>query len=194
MNRLLIHNLSEIATPIGTGSLAGTQQKRVERIPEGQVLVENGRIADVGNESEMAGRHDDLGSVQRFDARRGTLIPGLVDPHTHLPWAGSREEEFSQRLKGKTYMEIAAAGGGILSTVRATRDADLENLTGAVLRRMDQMLAHGTTTAEAKSGYGLSLADEIKQLRAIRNASSLRAARNASLCIASAKAASLMIN
>src|SRR6185369_13858220 len=97
----------------------------------------------------------------------GTLIPGFVDPHTHLPWAGSREEEFVARLAGKTYQEIAAAGGGILSTVAATRRASEEELAANVRRRLDLMLAWGTTTAEAKSGYGLDLESELKQLRAI---------------------------
>jgi imidazolonepropionase len=95
-------------------------------------------------------------------------VPGFVDPHTHLPWAGSREEELVRRLAGATYQEIAAAGGGILSTVAATREASEEELVVRVGRRLDLMLVHGTTTAEAKSGYGLSLADETKQLRALR--------------------------
>jgi imidazolonepropionase len=109
--------------------------------------------------------------VQRLDGRGGTLIPGFVDPHTHLPWAGDRSEEFAQRLAGKTYLEIAADGGGILSTVRATRSATEEQLVERVETRLDRMLSWGTTTAEAKSGYGLSLTDELKQLRAIRTAS-----------------------
>ena len=108
--------------------------------------------------------------MPRLDGRGGTLVPGFVDPHTHLPWAGSREEEFAQRLAGRSYQEIAAAGGGILSTVRATRAAGEEELAALVRRRMDRMLAWGTTTAEAKSGYGLTRADELKQLRAIARA------------------------
>ncbi|MDH3404577.1 MAG: imidazolonepropionase, partial [Acidobacteriota bacterium] len=105
--------------------------------------------------------------TERFDARGGALVPGFVDPHTHLPWAGSRAGEFAERLAGRSYQDIAAAGGGILSTVRATRQAGGDELTANVTRRLDRMLAWGTTTAEAKSGYGLALEPERKQLEAL---------------------------
>ncbi|HEX9943642.1 MAG TPA: imidazolonepropionase [Thermoanaerobaculia bacterium] len=167
---LLIHNLAEVATPEGSAPLRGTEQRRVRRIPGAEVLCKDGRIAFVGTPAERRRRFGELPEAERLDGRGGTLIPGFVDPHTHLPWAGSREEEFAARLGGKTYQEIAAAGGGILSTVAATRRAGEEELAANVLRRMDQMLAWGTTTAEAKSGYGLSRDDELKQLRAIRRA------------------------
>jgi imidazolonepropionase len=124
----------------------------------------------VGSPEDRRARFGELPEAERLDGRGGTLVPGFVDPHTHLPWAGSREEEFSRRLSGATYQEIAAAGGGILSTVAATREASEEELRRRVARRLDLMLAHGTTTAEAKSGYGLNLDDELKQLRAIRDA------------------------
>ena len=132
------------------------------------MVCRDGRIAFVGSPEERRRRFGELPDAERLDGRGGTLIPGFVDPHTHLPWAGSREEEFAARLAGKTYQEIAAAGGGILSTVASTRRASEEELVANVLRRMDQMLAWGTTTAEAKSGYGLNQDDELKQLRAIR--------------------------
>ena len=134
------------------------------------VLCRDGRIAFVGAAEELERRFGPLPEAERLDGRGGTLVPGFVDPHTHLPWAGDRAEEFAQRLAGKTYLEIAAAGGGILSTVRATRQASEEELVERVRQRLDQMLALGTTTAEAKSGYGLTLDDELKQLRAIRAA------------------------
>jgi imidazolonepropionase len=95
------------------------------------------------------------------------VLPGFVDAHTHLPFAGSREEEFAARLRGETYEEILARGGGILSTVAATRSASLERLIELGKPRLDRMLLHGTTTAEAKSGYGLTLDDELKQLQAV---------------------------
>lgn len=135
------------------------------------MVCRDGRITFVGDPEERRRLFGDLHDADRLDGRGGTLIPGFVDPHTHLPWAGTREEEFAARLAGKTYQEIAAAGGGILSTVNATRRASEEELAANVRRRMDQMLAWGTTTAEAKSGYGLSLDGELKQLRAIRRAS-----------------------
>lgn len=174
MPDLLIHNLAEVATPEGSEPLRGADQRRVRRISgaEGgaEVVCRDGRIAFVGPTEERRRQFGELPEAERLDGRRGTLIPGFVDPHTHLPWAGSREEEFAARLAGRTYQEIAAAGGGILSTVAATRRASEEELVAGVLRRLDQMLAWGTTTAEAKSGYGLNQEDELKQLRAIRQA------------------------
>jgi imidazolonepropionase len=168
---LLIHNLAEVATPEGSSPLRGADQRRIRRLPGAEVLCRDGRIAFVGSPDERRRQFGELPDAERLDGRSGTLIPGFVDPHTHLPWAGSREEEFAARLAGKTYQEIAAAGGGILSTVKATRRASEEELAANVLRRMDHMLACGTTTAEAKSGYGLTREDELKQLRAIRTAS-----------------------
>lgn len=175
MSELLITNLAEIATARGTSAQSGIDQGRVERLPNSEVLVRNGRIVFVGSRIDRLSRYGEIPAEGRFDARGGTLIPGLVDAHTHLPWAGTREHEFSQRLAGKTYQEIAAAGGGILSTVAATRRASEDELTANVVARLDRMLETGTTTAEAKSGYGLSLEDELKQLRAIRRASASHA-------------------
>src|SRR5919106_6361267 len=168
---LLIQNLAEIATPEGTTPRRGAEQGWVRRLHGAEVLCLDGKIVFVGPPEERVRRFGELRDIDRLDGRGGTLIPGFVDPHTHLPWSGTREEEFAARLAGKTYQEIAAAGGGILSTVASTRKASEEELVAQVLRRMDQMLAWGTTTAEAKSGYGLNLGDELKQLRAIRRAS-----------------------
>ncbi|HEX2642185.1 MAG TPA: imidazolonepropionase [Thermoanaerobaculia bacterium] len=170
MTDLLIHNLAEVATPEGTAPLAGPDQRRVRRLQGADVLCRDGRIAFVGSPDERRRLFGELPDVERLDGRSGTLVPGFVDPHTHLPWAGSREEEFAARLAGKTYQEIAAAGGGILSSVSSTRRASPEELVANVHRRLDWMLFSGTTTAEAKSGYGLTLEDELKQLRAIRDA------------------------
>jgi len=170
MPDLLIHGLAEVATPTGTTACAGAEQGRVERRPGAEVLCRDGRVAFVGPPEERRRRFGELDGAARLDGGGGTLVPGFVDPHTHLPWAGSREEEFARRLAGATYQEIAAAGGGILATVAATREAGEDELVERVRRRLDRMLVHGTTTAEAKSGYGLTLDDELKQLRAIRRA------------------------
>jgi len=170
MSDLLITNLSEVATPTGSTPRVGQELNHISRLSRAEVLVRDGEVAFVGSAED---RDRECGAVEqatRFDGNGGTLVPGFVDPHTHLPWAGSREEEFQQRLSGANYMEIAAAGGGILSTVRSTRDATEDDLVVAVRRRMDLMLRWGTTTAEAKSGYGLSKENELKQLRAIRTA------------------------
>ncbi len=171
MSDLLIHNVAEVATPTGPGPLRGPEQGRVRRIERPEVLCRDGKIAFVGSPEERRERFGELEGAARLDADGGTVVPGFVDPHTHLPWAGSREHEFSQRLAGKSYMEIAAEGGGILSTVRSTREASEGELNDQVAKRLDWMLTSGTTTAEAKSGYGLSTDDELKQLRAIRTAS-----------------------
>lgn len=175
MTDLLIHNLSEVATPRGTSPRRGADQRRVLRLKDAEVLCRDGRVAFVGSPEERRAAFGELPDARRLDGRGGTLIPGFVDPHTHLPWNGSREEELVARIGGKTYQEIAAAGGGILSSVAATRRATEEELAANVRKRLDQMLTWGTTTAEAKSGYGLTLDDELKQLRAIRTASAAHA-------------------
>ena len=171
MTDLLIHGLNELATPTGTTPRSHANQGKVTRLDAPVVLCRDGHIEFVGSNEELTARFGELADAERLDGNGGTLLPGFVDPHTHLPWAGDRADEFSQRLAGKTYMEIAAAGGGILSTVRATRGAAEAELVDLVSSRLDTMLAWGTTTAEAKSGYGLDLESELKQLRAIRQAS-----------------------
>jgi imidazolonepropionase len=143
------------------------------------IVVRDGRIDYVGPE-----RRTDFPITEDFDARRATAIPGFVDSHTHLPWAGFRESEFNRRLQGETYEQIAASGGGIASTVRATRAATEQRLVDNVLERARRMSWHGTTTAEAKSGYGLNVADEVKQLRAIRRANELSPVRLIPTCLA----------
>jgi imidazolonepropionase len=134
-------------------------------IPEGAIAIRDGRVLAVGPYADLRGRvHAD--SV--FDAGGRVVMPGFVDPHTHLVWAGARADEFEMRISGATYMEIMAAGGGIMSTVRHTRSASLEELVTQTRLRLDRLLAHGTTTVEIKTGYGLNLQDELKQLSAIR--------------------------
>ncbi|MEM9554876.1 MAG: imidazolonepropionase [Acidobacteriota bacterium] len=180
---LLIHDLSELASPAGEGFSTGAAQGAVERLRGVDVVCREGRIAFVGSGDERRRRFPALdaevaaGTAVALDGRGRTLIPGFVDCHTHLPWAGRRADELMRRLGGESYQEIAAAGGGILSTVAATRAAEEDLLAANVERRLDAMLAHGTTTAEVKSGYGLSLEHEAKQLRAVRRAASSHAVR-----------------
>jgi imidazolonepropionase len=164
---LLIRNLSQIATPLGTTARRGASMREL-RVYENSVLViDDGRFVFVGRESDIPSH---LTIDEDFDARGATAVPGFVDSHTHIPFAGFRESEFNRRLQGETYEQIAASGGGIASTVRATRAATEEELAQNVLTRAATMARYGTTTAEAKSGYGLTLEDELKQLRAIRTA------------------------
>ncbi len=170
MNELLITGLSEVATARGSRPLAGDRQGEVVRLPGAEVLCREGRIVFVGSAGERRRQFGDLEAAPRLDGDGGTLVPGFVDAHTHLPWAGSRENEFAMRLDGKSYLEIAAGGGGILSTVYATRAAGEDELAANTRQRLDRMLGLGTTTAEVKSGYGLSLEAELKQLRAIHRA------------------------
>lgn len=173
MSDLLIHGIGELATPRGTSPRVGAEQGRLWRQRGVEVLCRDGRIAFIGSPDERRERFADSAETPRLDLAGGTLLPGFVDPHTHLPWAGSREEEFASRLRGKSYQQIAAEGGGILSTVAATRRASEDELIDNVLARLDEMLRWGTTTAEAKSGYGLALDGERKQLRSIRRAAEL---------------------
>ncbi len=172
MSDLWITNAAELATPTGSQPRAGAAQGEIERLHDVDLLCRSGRIVAIGSPEEvaLAARMGDGPPVDRWDAGGGTLVPGFVDPHTHLPWAGTREAEFAQRLAGRSYREIAAEGGGILSTVASTRAATEDELADLTRRRLDRMLAWGTTTVEGKSGYGLSVEDELKQLRALARA------------------------
>ena len=174
---ILIRNLSQVATAVGTTGVRGAAMRAL-RVIDNAVIVINtpssersvaGTFAFVGIESDLP---PELRSAitEDFDARGATALPGFVDSHTHLPFAGFRESEFNRRLQGESYESIAASGGGIASSVRTTRAASEEDLVSLLLERTATMARHGTTTAEAKSGYGLSVADEAKQLAAIRMA------------------------
>lgn len=140
-------------------------------IENGVIAATDGRIVYVG----AAGTETHLQPAQRIDCGGRWISPGLVDCHTHLVYAGNRAGEFEQRLQGVSYADIARAGGGIVSTVRATRAASEAELIAASLPRLDAMLAEGITTLEIKSGYGLTLDDETKQLRVARELGRVRA-------------------
>src|SRR5262245_10099231 len=137
-------------------------------IADGAVLLDGGRIAWVGPSAEAPTGADVV------DLEGRLVTPGLIDCHTHLVYAGSRSDEFEARLKGKSYAEIAQGGGGILSTVRATRQADEATLITQSLPRLEALLSEGVTTVEIKSGYGLDEATELKMLRAARGLGRLR--------------------
>ena len=173
---LLIRNLSQIATPTG---MRGAAMRKLAVHEDAVIVVRDGKIAYVGPE-----RRGRIAITHDYDAKGATAIPGFVDSHTHLPWAGYRESEFNRRLQGETYEQIAASGGGIASTVQATRKATEEQLVKNVLERAQTMARYGTTTAEAKSGYGLNVADELKQLRAIRTANESSPVRLVPTCLA----------
>lgn len=161
---LIIKNAKELLTL----SSSFKDESRLGIIQNGTVAVKEGRIFWIGKTDELPGDFGLGPEGQVIDARGKVVMPGLIDSHTHLIFAGSRENEFEQRIEGHTYLEIAERGGGILSTVEATRKASFDELLSSGKRRLDRLLSKGVTTIEAKSGYGLSLEGELKILRVMK--------------------------
>jgi imidazolonepropionase len=164
---LVVLGASEVATPVGRTPRRGGELSALCVTKNGAVAVGRGRILEVGTAEEIQRR---FAADRELDAAGGTIVPGFVDAHTHPVFAGTREDEFELRTKGASYAEIAAKGGGILSTVRGVRAASRAELQERLLVRLDRFLEVGTTTIEAKSGYGLSLADEVKSLEVLASA------------------------
>ena len=160
---LLIHSAAQLLTLAG-GPQRGAQLGALGLIADGAVAVRAGRVMLTGPTAEVRAQ---VRARAELDARGRVVLPGFVDPHTHVVWAGDRASEFERRLAGATYLEIMAAGGGIMSTVRQTRAAGLDQLVAETRPRLRRMLAHGTTTIEAKTGYGLELEAELRQLDAL---------------------------
>ena len=166
-SRLLVRDLEQLATPVGTTApLRGSELAEVDVIEDAYVLCGGGSIESVGRMRDLPSLE---GEVDEVDGRGLCAIPGLVDCHTHACFAGDRVEEFALRASGASYEELHAAGGGIMSTVRATRAAGPEKLAAAVRTHRSWMLRAGTTTFEAKSGYGLDRDTELASLQAIRD-------------------------
>jgi imidazolonepropionase len=165
---LLVEGAAGIATLAGGLRRGPSQRDAAVLAGPASVAVWEGRILAVGSASEVArgiaAAGHSIESFERLDARGGFVTPGLVDAHTHLLFAGTREREWRMRAAGAGYLEVLAAGGGILSTVAATRTASDEELLSGARARLARMLANGTTTAEAKSGYGLSVESELRLL------------------------------
>jgi imidazolonepropionase len=163
---LLVHSAAHLCVipPQAGGPQRGARLGELGLIEDGAVAVAGRRVIAVGPTCELA---DQFHPTREIDAHSKVVCPGFVDPHTHLVWMGDRAAEFEQRIAGATYMEIMAAGGGIMSTVRATRDASVDDLVAAMRPRLDRMLAHGATTVEVKTGYGLETGAELRQLEAI---------------------------
>ena len=159
----IIHNISQCVTMAG-GARRGVRLAEPAILENAAIVIRDGFFLEVGSSDELLSRYP---LAERFDAAGMAVVPGFVDPHTHLVWAGDRANEFEMRLQGKTYMEIMAAGGGILATLNATRKASLEELVAQSLERALRAFSYGTTTMEAKTGYGLDLETEFKQLEAI---------------------------
>ena len=164
---LLIHNTTEIYTCAGPAPRRGPAQADAGRIERGAVASLGSAIVYAGPEDDCRRAVELTGDARTIDAEGGSVVPGFVDPHTHVVFAGDRRHELHRRLAGASYSDIAASGGGILATVAATRSASEDELVRAAARRLDEMLANGTTTCEAKSGYGLTTESELKLLRVI---------------------------
>ncbi|HLK69472.1 MAG TPA: imidazolonepropionase [Bryobacteraceae bacterium] len=164
---LLICNCSQLVTLGGPRrARIGTEMRELAIISDGAMLVRDGRIAAIGTRDQIALQASP--SAEFIDAAKRIVLPGFVDAHTHPVFAGTRADEYEQRVAGVTYAEIAARGGGIRSTVRRTREAPQSALAAAARRYRNWFLRGGTTTIEAKSGYGLSLESELKILNVIR--------------------------
>lgn len=167
MTKLAIVNCSQVVTLAGPARpRVGPEMRELGIVAPGALLIDGPRIERVGKDEEIRGLID--GDCEVVDAGGRVVLPGFVDAHTHPVFAGTRVDEFEERIKGATYEEIAARGGGIQSTVNRTRAATLDELVATGKRYAAWFLRGGTTTVEAKSGYGLSLEDELKILRAIR--------------------------
>lgn len=162
---LLVHSAGQLLTLAG-GPQRGHKLGELGLIEDGALAARAGHILEVGPTNELRARYT---AGRELDAGGRVVMPGFVDPHTHLIWAGDRAQEFELRVSGMSYMELLEAGGGILSTVRQTRAADLDTLTAQARPRAQSMLVHGTTSAEAKTGYGLEYETERRMLQAIRD-------------------------
>ncbi len=171
---IVLVNASEVLTLGGDSGApgagtprSGPQLDELGVIHNGSLAIKDGCLVDIGPSKEVDKRYV-TDALERIDVSGKVVMPGFVDPHTHAVFGGSRVEEFELRLKGKSYLDILKEGGGILDTVRATRRLSIEDLMSASEQHLDNMLLHGTTTVEVKSGYGLSLDEELKILEAIR--------------------------
>ena len=165
---LLIRHCRQLITCAGPVPRRGREQGTIDDVPDGAVAVAGERILYAGPTEDIDANVTISPDTEIIDASDCSIIPGFVDPHTHAVFAGDRRDELRVRLRGETYASIAAKGGGIVATVRATRAASEDDLVSHARMRLQEMLACGTTTCEIKSGYGLDLESELKMLRAIR--------------------------
>ncbi|MBE3579129.1 MAG: imidazolonepropionase, partial [Caldanaerobacter subterraneus] len=164
---LLIYNIGKIYTPIGTKPLCGKDMEKIEEIENAYIAIKDGKILAAGKSPAA------ISAEREIDAKGMIALPGFVDSHTHVMHYGSREKEMALKLKGYSYIDILKQGGGIHSTVRATREASDEALLQKALKSLEIMLYHGVTTVEVKSGYGLNTEQEIRLLRLMNQLKSL---------------------
>ncbi|MBE7005504.1 MAG: imidazolonepropionase [Ruminococcaceae bacterium] len=164
MKKVLVKNIGMLATPVGKTAHRGEEQGKIKITKDAWVLMEDGVIAALGE-----GAAPEAADAERIDAGGCLVTPGLVDAHTHLIFGGWRQNELGLKLHGASYLDIQNAGGGIQSTTNATRGATEEELAAKAEKALNEMLRFGTTTCEAKSGYGLATEHELKALRVIRD-------------------------
>lgn len=167
MDKIIIFNASQIATPTGSKAKYGKEMNDISIIKNGSIVIENGLIRDVGSTTNIMKKYN-LNKYNIIDAKDKAIIPGFVDAHTHFVFGGYREDEFFQRINGTSYMEIMNNDGGIESTVKKTRNMTFKELYEIGLDRLNSMLGFGITTVEGKSGYGLDFQTETKQLKVMK--------------------------
>lgn len=167
MKNIIILNSNEIATPIGKSAKYGEEMNHINVILNGAVVIRDGIIEEVGTSENISKKYN-LNEYQVIDAKGKCIVPGFVDSHTHFIFGGYRPEEFFMRLNGASYMDIMRAKGGIENTVKSTRNCSFHELYRLGFERLNSMLSFGVTTVEGKSGYGLDLETEIKQLEVMK--------------------------
>ena len=163
---IIIENIGELLPMSGPAPVKGSAMREIEIITGGAIGVKDGKVGWMGSTAEAK----EMQAVKKIDAEGKLVTPGLVEAHTHLVFVGSREKEMALKQQGVNYLDILEAGGGILSTVYATRNATFDDLLKKALFHLDRMLMHGITTVEAKSGYGLDRETELKQLEVVKAA------------------------
>ncbi|MBX9687887.1 MAG: imidazolonepropionase [Candidatus Obscuribacterales bacterium] len=165
---LIIHNIGELVSSIASDEpLHGAEMSNLVRVKNAALAVSDGKFVHCGESAEVLAECELKAGGKKIDAEGRLALPGFVDPHTHLVFGGNRANEFLMRCQGRSYQEIARAGGGIVASMSATRKSSLDDLLNSGLKRLRKMLAHGTTSCEVKTGYGLSAESELNMMKAI---------------------------
>lgn len=165
---LFLKDIRQVVTPSGSKALSGENQKKIKKFKNYSIFIKNGIVFGFDKKDKILKRFPEVKKAKEIDCKNLVAFPGFVDCHTHLVFAGERKDEFYLKLKGVPYMEIAKKGGGIISTLKATRKASFNSLQEESLKKLEKAISYGTTAIEIKSGYGLSLKDELKQLKVIK--------------------------
>jgi len=165
---LFLKDIKQIITSLGNKPLAGENQKKINVFKNYSIFIKNGKIFSFDKKDKILKKFPEVKKAKEIDCKELIAFPGFIDCHTHLVFAGQRRDEFYLKLKGIPYMEIAKKGGGILSTLKATRKISFDNLLEGAGKKLKKAISYGTTAIEIKSGYGLNLKDELKQLKVIR--------------------------